>query len=148
MAWEEWEQLKSDVAARHTTRMQLNQTEPASPGDSGTLVSDRPTWARAGHDVGSLREGIGRALTALAEGQNGVGSEGGCRTAAAQKEVHDSWQRYVKSVSRRCGRIAGLLEKVGNDQVRTDEAVMAEIGSLRVAYEDTPAVGGGTGAGR
>jgi hypothetical protein len=45
-------------------------------------------------------------------------------------------------VSGRCGKLSGLLEKAGNDQLKTDESIVAEIGSLKVEYEDTPAVGG------
>ncbi|MGW5739404.1 MULTISPECIES: hypothetical protein [Streptomyces] len=142
MPWEEWEQLKTAAAERHTTGMQLNQTEPDSGGDTGTLVSNKAAWAKAGHEVGSLREGISEALGKLSEGQNDLGADTGCQTAGAQKEVHKSWERYVKSVSRRCARLAGLLEKVGNDQLKTDEAIMAEIGNLKVDYGDTPAAGG------
>ncbi|MEW2284762.1 hypothetical protein [Streptomyces sp. NPDC047841] len=35
MAWEEWDQLKAQAAARHSTRMQLNQY-PAGQGGGGT----------------------------------------------------------------------------------------------------------------
>lgn len=144
MAWEEWEQLKSDAAARHTERMQLNEA-PSAPGSgpgSGDLVSDKPAWSKAGRAVGSLREGIGKALDQLSDGQAGLGADAGCRTAQAQKEVHVSWERYVKNLNRRCGKLAGLLEKVGNDLLKTDEAIMAEIGRLKVAYGDTAALGG------
>ncbi|GHC46327.1 hypothetical protein [Streptomyces flavofungini] len=142
MAWEEWEQLKAEAAEQHTARMQLNQTEPGSGVDTGSLVSDKKAWAKAGHDIGSLREGIGKALDQLSDGQNGLGADSGCRTAGAQKEVHASWERYVKAVNRRCGALAGLLEKAGNEQLRTDDSVRAAIGNLKIAYGDTPAIGG------
>ncbi|ARX86523.1 MULTISPECIES: hypothetical protein [Streptomyces] len=45
-------------------------------------------------------------------------------------------------MSRRCGTLAGLLEKAGNEQLKTDDSVRAAIGNLRIAYDDTPAVGG------
>ncbi|WP_416960133.1 hypothetical protein [Streptomyces sp. Agncl-13] len=35
-----------------------------------------------------------------------------------------------------------MLEKAGNEQLKTDEAVKAEVGNLEVEYSDTPAVGG------
>ncbi|WP_434595397.1 hypothetical protein [Streptomyces sp. A5-4] len=142
MAWEEWEQLKAAAAEQHTTQMHLNQAEPGSGGDTGTVVSKKAAWAKAGQDIGSFQEGIGKALGKLSDGQNGLGADTGCRTAGAQREIHGSWESYVKSVNRRCGKLAGLLEKIGNDQLKTDEAVMAEIGNLKVAYSDTPAVGG------
>ncbi|MFD1273757.1 hypothetical protein ACFQ51_24815 [Streptomyces kaempferi] len=45
-------------------------------------------------------------------------------------------------MSGRCGNLSGLLEKAGNDQLKTDEAIEAEIGNLKVAYADTQTVGG------
>ncbi|MGW3847758.1 hypothetical protein [Streptomyces fagopyri] len=113
------------------------------PGSSGgTLVSNKRAWAKAGEDVGSLREGVGKALEKLGDGQKGVGGDADCLTAGAQKSVHDSWERYVTDVSGRCGKLSGLLEKVGSDLLKTDEAVGAEIGNLEAACSDTPAVGG------
>lgn len=143
MAWEEWEQLKSAAAGHHAARTQLNHVsmDPGGAG-GGTLVSNKRAWTKAGEDVGSLREGMSKALGRLADGQNGVGEDAGCLTAEAQKGVHDSWERYVKDVSGRCGKLSGLLVKAGNDQLKTDEAVGAEVGNLEVAYADTPAAGG------
>lgn len=143
MAWEEWEQLKSAAAEQHGAQMQLNQV-PLDPGGSGggTLVSNKPAWSKAGRDVGSLRDDIGKAMGKLTDGQQGLGEDAGCLTAAAQKDVHTSWETYVKKVSGRCGKLSGLLEKAGNDQLKTDEAIEAEIGNLKVEYGDTPAVGG------
>jgi hypothetical protein len=143
MAWDEWEQLKTAAVERHTAKMQLNHVPP-DPGGSGTgtLVSNKPAWSKAGQDVGSFRDDISKALGKLSDGQKGLGADAGCLTAGAQQDVHDSWERYVKSVGERCRKLAGLLEKAGNDQLKTDEAIMVEIGNLKVDYADTPAVGG------
>lgn len=142
MAWEEWEQLKAEVAERHAAQMQLNQVPLDPGGGTGTLVSNKAAWSQAGQDVGSFREDISKALGKLSDGQEGLGTDAGCQTAGAQKEVYDSWARYVKSVSRRCEKLAGVLKKTGTDQLKTDEAVMVEIGNLKVEYGDTPAAGG------
>ncbi|MBX9396817.1 hypothetical protein K4749_25325 [Streptomyces sp. TRM72054] len=159
MAWDEWEQLKTAAVERHSAQMQLNQL-PAdqqasgsdgsggrggpwdSGGGSGTLRSVKAAWTKAGEGVGSLRESISQALANLEEGQKGLGKDLGCMTAAAQRDVYESWQRYVKRVSGRCGALAEILEKTGNDQLKTDEAVKAEIAKLKTEYEDTPALGG------
>lgn len=142
MAWEEWEQLKSAAAEQHAAQMQLNHVPLDPGGGTGTLVSNKPAWSKAGQDVGSLREDIGKAVAKLVDGQKGLGEDAGCLTAAAQKDVHDSWETYVKNVSARCGKLSGLLEKAGNDQLKTDEAIEVEIGNLKVEYADTPPVGG------
>ncbi|MEU6183656.1 hypothetical protein [Streptomyces coeruleorubidus] len=143
MAWDEWEQLKSAAAEQHPAQTQLNQV-PLDPGGSGTgtLVSNKPAWTKAGHDIGSLRDDISKAMGKLEDSQKGLGEGSGCLTAGAQKDVHDSWVRYVRNVSGRCGKLSGLLDKAGNDQLKTDEAIEIEIGNLKVAYADTPALGG------
>ncbi len=33
------------------------------------------------------------------------------------------------------------MEKAGNDLLKTDEAIKAEIASLKTQFEDTPAIG-------
>ncbi|MEW2049775.1 hypothetical protein [Streptomyces sp. NPDC005476] len=142
MAWEEWEQLKSAAAEQHAAQMQLNHVPLDPGGGTGTLVSNKPAWTKAGQDVGSLREDIGKAVSKLTDGQKGLGEDAGCLTAAAQRDIHTSWETYVKNVSGRCGKLTGLLEKAGNDQLKTDEAIEVEIGNLTVEYADTPAVGG------
>ncbi|MEU6088982.1 hypothetical protein ABZ865_19585 [Streptomyces sp. NPDC047085] len=149
MAWEEWEQAKAAAVERQSAHMQLNQI-PSDPGGtssggggvSGKLRSDKAAWSTAGNGVGDLRDNISKALAKLGEGQKGLGEDSGCLTAAAQREVHTSWERYVGDVSGRCEKLAGLLEKVGNDQLRTDEAIKAEIAKVKTEYEDTPAAGG------
>jgi hypothetical protein len=149
VAWEEWEQLKAAAAERHSARVQLNQlladqggTSSGSSGASGELRSDKKAWSAAGEGVGGLRGNIAKALAKLQDGQKGLGKDSECSTAAAQREVHTSWERYVRNVSGRCEKLAGLLEKVGTDQLRTDEAIRDEIAKLKIEYEDTPAVGG------
>jgi hypothetical protein len=154
MAWEEWEQLKAQVAERHTAQMQLNQL-PADQGGSSTsgvygppsgrMRSDKAAWSKAGQGVGALRGNISTALTKLGDGQKGLGGDSGCLTAAAQRDVYGSWERYIKDVSGRCETLAELFEKVGNDLWRTDEAIKGEIARVEVQYKDTPDVGGRAG---
>ncbi|MGV4985302.1 hypothetical protein ACVB8X_21950 [Streptomyces sp. NRAIS4] len=149
MAWDEWEQLKTAAAERHSTRMQLNQlpgdqngTSSGGSGASGSLRSDKKAWSSAGQGVGDLRDNISKALAKLEDGQKGLGKDSQCLTAAAQREVHTSWEGYVGKVRGRCEKLSGLLEKVGNDQLRTDESISAEIAKLKTEYKDTPTAGG------
>ncbi|WP_327316729.1 hypothetical protein [Streptomyces sp. NBC_01235] len=155
MAWDEWEQLKAAATERHTTQMQLNQlpadqggtSSDGSGGGAGKLRSDRAAWTKAGEGVGSLREELGKAWVKAESGQTGLGAGSGCLTEAAQQGVYDSWKRYVKDVSEVCDGLADVLEKAGNDQLRTDEAIEAEIAKLRTEYYgDAPA--GGQAKGR
>ncbi|MFF1646253.1 hypothetical protein [Streptomyces sp. NPDC058240] len=150
MAWDEWEQLKTAAVERHTTQMQLNQL-PADPGGSTSggssggadkLRSDKAAWTKAGEGVGSLREDLDKAWVKADLGQTGLGKQSGCLTSAAQQDVYDSWRRYVKDVSKVCDGLADVLEKSGNDQLRTDEAIKAEIAKLKTEYYQDPPAGG------
>ncbi|WP_329206909.1 hypothetical protein OG893_22150 [Streptomyces sp. NBC_01696] len=133
MAWDEWEQLKQGAGQ-----------PPAGegPGRPGGLKSVQRAWNRAGAGVGGLREGIGKALVQLEDGQSGLGSGAGCLSSGAQTEVYDSWARYVTAVDGRCDRVRTLLEQAGRDLFTTDEAVRASFGAMEALYADTPAVGG------
>ncbi|MGC9500633.1 hypothetical protein [Streptomyces sp. WG7] len=142
MAWDEWEQLKAAAAERQGTHMQLNQLPAERSGGKADLISNRSAWTQAGTDIGSLRENISKATAKLKDGQTGLGSDTGCLTAAAQKDVHESWTTYVERVSGHCGKLSGLLVKAGTDHVATDESIEAEIVELELSYADTPAVGG------
>nr|WP_179254415.1 hypothetical protein [Streptomyces sp. SID8378] len=121
--------------------MQLNQA-PSEGGASGDLKSNRKTWVRVGEGVTGLKDGVGKALTKLADGQTGLGDTSGSVSAAAQKELYDSWKKYVSDVRGRCGTLGGLLQKVGHDLSKTDQEALADLKKLQVKYEDTKPVGG------
>ncbi|MFF8593713.1 hypothetical protein ACF061_20150 [Streptomyces sp. NPDC015220] len=148
MAWDEWEQLKQDAADRHTTHMQLNQYPagdgpgPSVSGVTGGVKSTQQAWNKAAEGVDGLRTNVGKALSRLDDGQKGLGGDSGCLSAGAQKEVYDSWARYVKSVGERCGSVKGILEQVGHDLLMTDDSVRSAFGVIKTKYADTPAVGG------
>ncbi|MFF7204564.1 hypothetical protein [Streptomyces sp. NPDC008141] len=147
MAWDEWEQLKAGAAERGSTQMQLNQY-PADPGGgpsgaaSESLKSEKKAWVTAGEGVKGLKDGIGKALTKLEGGQAGLGDTAGCQSAAAQKELYDSWKKYVGDVSSRCDALGGLLEQSGHDLSMTDQSLKGELDKLKMKYADTEAVGG------
>ncbi|MFE7265824.1 hypothetical protein ACFU9B_27675 [Streptomyces sp. NPDC057592] len=153
MAWEEWEQLKADAAARGgSERMQIDQV--ADPGGGSVtssvtkgLKSTKAAWNKAGEAVGGLRDEVGKALTKLSDGQKGLDGGAGCLTSGAQKDVYDSWARYAKSVSERCGGLKEVLEQVGHDLLLNDEGVRAAFGNIDLKYADTPALSG-QGSGR
>ncbi|MGJ3559808.1 hypothetical protein ACR6C2_18260 [Streptomyces sp. INA 01156] len=61
---------------------------------------------------------------------------------AAQQGVYDSWERRAKDISELCDGLARVLEKTGNDLLRTDEAIKAEIAKLRVGSQGVSAADG------
>ncbi|WP_030345415.1 hypothetical protein [Streptomyces sp. NRRL S-1022] len=143
MAWDEWERLKADAAARGSTGMQLNHV-PSEPGGGGAgdLKSDKKAWTKAGEDTKGLQDGISKALGKLDDGQSGLGELSGVQSAAAQRELYESWKKYVGDVKARCGELGGLMEKSGRDLSMTDAGVKAELDRIKNKYQDTEAVGG------
>ncbi|KJY37661.1 hypothetical protein [Streptomyces katrae] len=146
MGWDEWDRIKAGAAGGGPVGMRLDHV-PAEPAAgpsavTGGLQSSKKAWTTAGEGVGSLRRSIGGALARLEDGQAGLGTTTGCLTAAAQKDVYESWKKYASSVSERCGSLQGVLERVGRDLLTTDEAVRAEMDGLDRRYADTDAVGG------
>ncbi|WP_241518665.1 hypothetical protein [Streptomyces sp. CB03238] len=142
---DEWTHVKQDAAAR----MNLAGADGDGWGGgegSGGLKTSKAAWTKAGSGVGSLRGTIREGLTKLEDAQQGLGAgstgSGALQSAAAQRELHTSWKRYMENVSGRCGAIQSLLEKVGSDQLKTDQAIESEFAKLGKSYEDTPAVGG------
>ncbi|MGW3336554.1 hypothetical protein ACWDCL_03575 [Streptomyces sp. NPDC001009] len=140
MAWSEWERVKAASVERQSAQMQLNGV-PSDAGSSGTLVSDRPAWAKAGNDVTALRDGMDKARGQLADGQEGLAKQAGCQTSGAQSDVFASWEKYVRKLGDRCAKLGTVLENAGKNELKTEEAIKAQIGTLRAAYADTPAAG-------
>ncbi|WP_053912910.1 hypothetical protein VM636_03240 [Streptomyces sp. SCSIO 75703] len=153
MAWDEWDELKRDAVQRHTSGMRLDQypadagSGPSVNGVTGGVKSTRLAWNTAGEGVGGLTEETGKALKRLRDGQQGLGDASGCLSAGAQKDVYDSWVRYVEAVGERCASVQEVFEQVGHDLLKTDESVEAALAAITLRYADTPAVGG-QGAGR
>ncbi|WP_030746857.1 hypothetical protein [Streptomyces sp. NRRL S-31] len=143
MAWDEWERLKADAAARGSTGMQLNHVPPEpGGGGAGDLKSDKKAWTKAGEDTKGLQDDIGKALGKLDDGQSGLGDTSGVQSAAARQELYESWKKYVADVKGRCGELGGLMEKSGHDLAMSDADVKAELDKIKAKYHDTEAVGG------
>ncbi|QIY96522.1 amino acid ABC transporter permease [Streptomyces sp. S1D4-11] len=143
MAWEEWEQLKSAAAERHTTQMQLNQL-PADPGGStggnnggggaGTLKHSHGPWTRAAGAAGDLRTSTGKSKTDLSSAHDGVGSGSeGLASLGALKSVLASWEKRLGAVRDECNALGPKLRQVAQDMGEVDVKVGAKADSVKVA---------------
>lgn len=109
---------------------------------SADLKSTKRAWVQAGDGTRGLAVPIGSALTKLQDGQAGLGDAAGCRSAAAQRELYTSWNKYVADVRKRCTSLGELLASSGRDLAKTDESLKTELDALKSKYTDTPAIGG------
>ncbi|GAA3394955.1 hypothetical protein [Streptomyces roseoviridis] len=151
MAWDEWEQLKAEAAEGRSLSMRLNQL-PADQGGgtppggaSEDLKTDKRAWVKAGEGVSGLKGDVAKALSTLDGGQAGLGDTAGCQSAAAQKELYDSWKKYLNDVSGRCEALGGLLQSSGHDLSKPDQTLLGELNGLTAKYADTAPVGGQSG---
>lgn len=117
---------------------------PVAPEGRGAGKRGK-AWVKAGESVTGLKTGVGKTLVKLADGQAGLGDPSGCRSAAAQKELYESWKKYVGDAGDRCAALGGLLRKAGHDLSKSDQEVKADIEKLEVKYKDTEAVDGQAG---
>ncbi|MFD0382173.1 hypothetical protein ACFQ2B_06235 [Streptomyces stramineus] len=95
----EWAQLKHETSAGDG--MQLAGTGGTPGWDksaSGGVKSGKNAWNTAGDGVGLLGGNVKQALTALEQGQKGTGAQG-VHSAAAQREVYQSWKRYLDGMA-------------------------------------------------
>ena len=161
---EQWAQLKQQPSAG--SELHLASADGGTDGGadapdwertgskpSGGITSSKTAWTQAAEGIGALSKNIPKAMTELEREQPGSGpasgagsTSSGVQSAAAQQDVYRSWKRYLQDVSERCSALQERLDKAGNDQYKTDQAIRGAFNRMADAYEDTPAVGGSGGA--
>ncbi|KIF74939.1 hypothetical protein QR77_15210 [Streptomyces sp. 150FB] len=131
MAWEEWEQLKSEAARRSSAKMGLDHVapEPGGGGGPGTLNHTDGPWTHAAAVAGTLRTGLNTAKRDLdiAVGKAPTGVEG-LTSLSALTEVHTSWDERLTAVGRECGSLGPKLTDVA--------AIMGEVDTDTGAQSD------------
>lgn len=122
MAWEEWENLKTQAAERRSTQMQLNQAGgDDGGGGSSDLVVRQDDLGAVGREAYILWDKLrkGADIAGAGAGKDGVGST---MQAAASLKSHafaiggalettvDVWTSQVKSVLQACAHISNHLD--------------------------------------
>ncbi|PNE34745.1 hypothetical protein AF335_05665 [Streptomyces eurocidicus] len=110
-------------------------------GAPGGVKSSKNAWNTAGDGVGRLGGNVKQALTTLEQGQKGMGAQG-VLSAAAQREVYQSWKHYLDGMTGRCAALQERLEKAGNHQYKGDQQITEAFDEMKKQYKDTPATGG------
>ncbi|MFF3321451.1 hypothetical protein [Streptomyces sp. NPDC002889] len=113
MAWDEWEQIKADVASRQTG-MRLDQLDGGGGGGGGPALfapnlASTPAQKKAAADSIQTRlaPGTGRAgrtaeeSTGVAVKEFGPKDGHGWDSAGALKRAHEAWEKQVKVLTDR-----------------------------------------------
>lgn len=130
MAWDEWEKIKAEAAARHDSHMQLNSTG----GAAGTA------------DLKTNAQGKRGAIKALVErirpGLDKVGVHAdettdaaerafkGWATGAGLKDAHDEWALQVKGLKARLAQDQTDLSRTKRDFQYVDHDVKSSLARL------------------
>ncbi|MFF8973216.1 hypothetical protein [Streptomyces sp. NPDC014995] len=139
MAWEEWEQLKTQ-AAEQPTRMQLNQypVDQGGDGTQGDLVAgqkDLQAVGKAAHDLFedfTIYSGHARvASTAAAGGLKGEGFALG----AALEHVTERWSEQTKTLLDACAHISNHLRFTRNQHAADDSYIAGAVSSIATLDE-------------
>ncbi|MER5850396.1 hypothetical protein ABT126_25960 [Streptomyces sp. NPDC002012] len=115
MAWDEWEQLKSEAAERHSTQMQLNQVEPGGGGPipQGDLKVNQQDLAAIGNTAyrmyGDLEKAGDHARAATQKAAGGLKTET-FAIGAALDHVASRWIDQVRSLLDACAHISNHLD--------------------------------------
>lgn len=129
MAWDEWTQIRNDVALQRGDSMQLNQLAPVAGGGGGApdlasspenkqaaakVINDdlEPDVERDGKHAAESVKAVVKELSA----KDGYGWD----TSGALKKAHWTWEQQVKALLGRLASEKRSLRKTGID-LRTDD---------------------------
>ncbi len=119
MAWDEWEQLKSQAAERQSTQMQLNQLDPgggggstSEPGKYGSLRSSEAGLASIGTHAFDLYDQLwtkGRAAVPSSDKAAGDLSKQGFALGGGLQHVSTRWDEQLASLRDACAHISNHM---------------------------------------
>ncbi|MEU6390715.1 hypothetical protein [Streptomyces sp. NPDC046939] len=118
MAWDEWEQLKTDAAERQSTRMRLNQAggggaAPPLPGKTGDLTVKDADLAKIGSHAQALYDGLwDKARVADASSDKAAGNllGQGFSLGSGLRHVASRWEAQLKSLMDACAHISNHMQ--------------------------------------
>ncbi|MFJ5271355.1 hypothetical protein [Streptomyces sp. NPDC088358] len=140
MAWDEWEQLKSEAAKRQTTPMRLNQLEPSGGGESGggksawgDLTVSQKDLASIGSAAHDLFDDFGRysdhARISSMTAAGGLKSEG-FALGGALDHVAEHWVDQARSLLDACAHISNHLRFTKNQHAADESYVAGTLSSI------------------
>ncbi|MFE0739456.1 hypothetical protein [Streptomyces sp. NPDC058855] len=142
MAWDEWEQLKTDAAQRSSTHMQLNQL-PADGGSggggtAGDLVVNQDDLGAVGHDAKLLFDDLrtGTDIAGLHKADAGATMQAatslkshGFEMGGALELTVEVWTSQSKTVLQACAHISNHLDYSKKQHAEDDAKIAAVVRS-------------------
>ncbi|MFI6468189.1 hypothetical protein [Streptomyces sp. NPDC050538] len=139
MAWDEWEQLKSEAAQKQSAHMQLNQLAPSGGGGGrgknawGDLTVSQKDLAAVGSAAQSLFDDFGQysdyARVASMTAAGGLKDEG-FALGGALDHVAERWGDQVQSLLDACAHISNHLRFTKNQHAADESYIAGTLSSI------------------
>ncbi|MEV0641333.1 hypothetical protein AB0I77_41710 [Streptomyces sp. NPDC050619] len=149
MAWDEWEQLKSQAAERQSTQMQLNQLDPGDgggytspPSQYGDLVASQGDLSNIGKKAFALYNDLwdkGRRAVPSSETAAGSLSKDGFALGGGLQHVATRWDKQLSSLRDACAHISNhmtVTKKLHADDDHYIRRQMSSIDMLDAGFDE------------
>ncbi|GEC06381.1 hypothetical protein SSP24_40360 [Streptomyces spinoverrucosus] len=141
MAWDEWEQLKSEAAERQSAQMQLNQLDPGdgSPGMAGgpstygDLEVPNASLTKISKSAHTLYNELwDKARVAVPTSDSAASdlSKQGFALGAGLQHVSNRWEQQLKSLMDACAQITNHLQRTKNIHASDDNYIVRQMSSI------------------
>ena len=144
MAWDEWEQLKSQATERQSTHMQLNQLDPggggggggtANPSQYGDLKVSQSDLAKIGDHALTLYNNLwSKGRTAVPSSDKAAGdlSKQGFALGAGLQHVSTRWDEQLSSLRDACAHIANHMQVTKKLHAGDEHYIQRQMSSIDV----------------
>ncbi|MEV0126052.1 hypothetical protein AB0I16_31665 [Streptomyces sp. NPDC050703] len=149
MAWDEWEQLKSQAADRQPTHMQLNQVEPGTGGSTapdpasyGDLRVSQGDLAKIGDHAFTLYDRLWKEGRGALSGSDKAAADltgQGFALGSALQHVSTRWEEQLTSLRDACAHIANhmrVTKKLHADDEHYIRRQMSSIDMLDAGFDE------------
>ena len=140
MAWDEWEQLKSQVAERQSPQMQLNQLDPGGgggytpdPSEYGDLKVSQSDLSHIGKNAFDLYNDLwdkGRKAVPSSETAAGTLSKDGFALGGGLQHVATRWDEQLSSLRDACAHISNHMTVTKNLHADDEHYIRRQMSSI------------------
>ncbi|MDI3407652.1 hypothetical protein [Streptomyces cavernicola] len=135
MAWDEWEQLKSDAAEKRSTQMQLNQGHPSTGVQQGDLKANQKELASVGDSAFRLFETLGRqGRDAWSSSQSAAKdlTAQGFALGGGLHHVQDRWEKQLQTLLDACAHISNHMDITNKSHQGAEYFIASTFSSISV----------------
>ncbi|MFI6347937.1 amino acid ABC transporter permease [Streptomyces sp. NPDC050560] len=135
MTWNEWEQIKADVAERRSAGMTLDHAPERKNDGEGDLNHSRGPWARAAGAASDLSRSMTTAKSDLDSADKGV-SAGlqGLASLGSLTTVLASWDERLTAVQGECRNLNPALLGVSKTLGEVDGGLGKQSAGVRLPH--------------